>query len=172
MAWRSRCSRISTSVVVRIGLGVGELDLAAAGRDDAGQVDDAGDRPRLPAMAARRTAEAVTVSSPAIANRALTPERWSTWLDSRTSQVKRAMISARCSGTIGASNVPCPRPTHARRPAPPGAAADLVGELQRVVGAHLGAEAVLERGDDPPAVGVVLGVGAGDEQQVQRQPHA
>ena len=32
---------------------------------------------------------------------------------------------------------------------------------------HLGAEAVLERGDDPPAVGVVLGVGAGDEQQVQ-----
>ena len=39
------------------------------------------------------------------------------------------------------------------------------------MGAHLGAEAVLERRDDPPAVGVVLGVGAGHEQQVQRQPH-
>ena len=38
------------------------------------------------------------------------------------------------------------------------------------MGAHLGAEAVLERGDDPAAVGVVLGVGAGDQQQVQRQP--
>ena len=49
---------------------------------------------------------------------------------------------------------------------------DLVGELERVVGAHLGAEAVLERRDDPAAVGVVLGVGAGHEQQVQRQPHA
>ena len=48
---------------------------------------------------------------------------------------------------------------------------DLVGELERVVGAHLGAEAVLERGDDAAAVRVVLGVGAGDQQQVQRQPH-
>ena len=46
----------------------------------------------------------------------------------------------------------------------------LVGEVERVVGAHLGAEAVLERGDDPAAVGVVLRVGAGDQQQVQRQP--
>ena len=36
--------------------------------------------------------------------------------------------------------------------------------------ADLGAEAVLERRDDAAAVGVVLGVGAGDEQQVQRQP--
>jgi len=38
------------------------------------------------------------------------------------------------------------------------------------VGADLGAEAVLERGDDAPAVGVVLGVGAGDHEHVQRQP--
>ena len=38
------------------------------------------------------------------------------------------------------------------------------------MGADLGAEPVLERRDDPAAVGVVLGVGAGDEQQVQRQP--
>jgi hypothetical protein len=47
---------------------------------------------------------------------------------------------------------------------------DLVVELERVVGADLGAEPVLERGDDPAAVGVVLGVGAGDQQQVERQP--
>ena len=47
---------------------------------------------------------------------------------------------------------------------------DLVGELQRVVGADLGAEAVLERRDDAAAVGVVLGVRAGDDQHVERQP--
>ena len=49
---------------------------------------------------------------------------------------------------------------------------DLVGELERVVRAHLGAEAVLERRDDPAAVRVVLRVRAGHQQQVQRQPHA
>jgi hypothetical protein len=37
------------------------------------------------------------------------------------------------------------------------------------VGADLGAEAVLERRDDPAAVGVVLGVRGRDEQQVERQ---
>ena len=47
---------------------------------------------------------------------------------------------------------------------------ELVVELERVVRADLGAEPVLERGDDPAAVGVVLGVRAGDEQQVERQP--
>ncbi len=47
---------------------------------------------------------------------------------------------------------------------------ELVVEAQRVVGADLGAEAVLQRGDDAAAVGVVLGVGARDEQQVERQP--
>jgi hypothetical protein len=46
----------------------------------------------------------------------------------------------------------------------------LVGQRQRVVRAHLRAEAVLERGDDAAAVGVVLGVRAGHQQQVQRQP--
>ena len=48
--------------------------------------------------------------------------------------------------------------------------ADLGVQLQRVVGADLRAEAVLQRGDDPPAVGVVLGVGAGDDHHVERQP--
>ena len=43
-------------------------------------------------------------------------------------------------------------------------------QLQRVVGADLRAEPVFERSDDATAVGVVLGVGAGDHQHVQRQP--
>ncbi len=47
---------------------------------------------------------------------------------------------------------------------------DLVVELGRVVGADLGAEAVLERSDDAAAVGVVLGVGAGHDEHVERQP--
>ena len=42
-------------------------------------------------------------------------------------------------------------------------------QLQRVVGADFRAEPVLERSDDATAVGVVLGVGAGDHQHVQRQ---
>ena len=46
----------------------------------------------------------------------------------------------------------------------------LVVQAQRVVGADLGPEAVLERGDDAAPVGVVLGVGAGDQEQVQGQP--
>ena len=48
--------------------------------------------------------------------------------------------------------------------------ADLGVQLQRVVRADLGAEPVLQRGDDASAVGVVLGVGAGDDDHVQRQP--
>ena len=45
----------------------------------------------------------------------------------------------------------------------------LVLERPRVVGPDLRAEAVLERGDDPAARGVVLGVGPGDDVQVERQ---
>ena len=41
----------------------------------------------------------------------------------------------------------------------------------RVVGADLGACAVLQRGDDAPAVGVVLGVGGGDQVDIERQAH-
>src|SRR6476469_2803480 len=47
---------------------------------------------------------------------------------------------------------------------------DLVRHLCRVVRADLGAEAVLERGDDAAAVRVVLRVGGRDEEQVERQP--
>ena len=48
--------------------------------------------------------------------------------------------------------------------------ADLGVEVAGVVGADLGAEPVLERGDDPAAVGVILGIGAGHNQHVQWQP--
>ena len=46
----------------------------------------------------------------------------------------------------------------------------LVLERPRVVGPDLRAEAVLERGDDPAARGVVLRVGRRDHVQVERQP--
>jgi hypothetical protein len=42
--------------------------------------------------------------------------------------------------------------------------------VERVVGPDLCPEAVLERGDDPPSARVVLGVGRGDEHDVERQP--
>ena len=48
--------------------------------------------------------------------------------------------------------------------------AHFVVEFDRVVRADFGAEAVLQRGDDPAAVGVVLRVGGGHHQDVQRQP--
>ena len=43
--------------------------------------------------------------------------------------------------------------------------------LLRVVRPDLRAESVLQRRDDPPAAGVVLGVGAGDHEQVELQAH-
>src|SRR5262249_44856002 len=48
---------------------------------------------------------------------------------------------------------------------------DLVGEPPRIVRADLRPEAVLERRDDAPAVGVVLGIRAGDDIHIDRQPH-
>ena len=46
---------------------------------------------------------------------------------------------------------------------------DLLVERARVVGPDLGTEPVLERRDDPAARGVILGVRAGDDVQVERQ---
>ena len=47
---------------------------------------------------------------------------------------------------------------------------NLNADVPGVMGADLGAVAVLERGDDAAAVGVILGVGAGHNANVQRQP--
>ena len=111
-----------------------------------------------PWVVARCSAAAAMVSAPAIAKRALTPERWSTACDSRRLRVKRASTSSRYAGTVG-DEVGLLLDDR-----------DLLLHLARVVGADLGAEAVLERGDDPAAVGVVLGVGAGHDEHVERQP--
>ena len=46
---------------------------------------------------------------------------------------------------------------------------DLGIDFDRIVGADLGAEAVLERGDDATAVGVVLGVCRREQHDVERQ---
>ena len=48
---------------------------------------------------------------------------------------------------------------------------DLVLEPARIVRADLRAEPVLERRDDPATVGVVLGVGARDDVDVDGQAH-
>ena len=136
-----------------------ELDLAAEHVDRGLEVDRPGRPPRpRPATVARCSAAAAIVSAPAIANRAR---------DARA-LVDRAGLAQR-PGEAGQDLDEVVRhvgdevrllPDHR----------DLVLELGRVVGADLGAEAVLERGDDPAAVGVVLGVGAGDHEHVERQP--
>ena len=47
---------------------------------------------------------------------------------------------------------------------------DLLVQLDQIVGADLRAEPVLQRRDDPTAVGVVLRVCRGDQEHIQRQP--
>ncbi len=111
-----------------------------------------------PISAERRSADAATVSAAATANRADTPERWS--IDGRLTQMPDEpgddlqQVVADLGDEIGflADQV------------------DLGVDLQRVVRAHLGAEAVLERRDDAAAVRVVLGVRGRDEEYVERQP--
>ena len=98
------------------------------------------------------------VSAPAIENRAETPERWSTELRLAQRPGEAGQDLDQVVG-YGADQVRL-LPDHGH----------LVLELDRVVGADLGAEPVLERRDDPAAVGVVLGVGAGHHQHVERQP--
>src|SRR5699024_3181477 len=46
---------------------------------------------------------------------------------------------------------------------------DFINELDGVVGANFCTEAVLERSDDPPPVGIVLGVGACYHEHIQGQ---
>ena len=46
----------------------------------------------------------------------------------------------------------------------------LVGQRERVVGADFRAEPVLQGRDDPAPVGVVLGVRASDEHEIEREP--
>src|ERR1700753_1302584 len=103
-----------------------------------------------PSTAPRWRAEAATVSAAAIANPADTPDRWSAEGDPLDQVVGHLRAQMRL-----LANHPYLRV-----------------ELQRIVRADLGAEPVLERGDDPAAVGVVLGVGAGEDEHVQWQPQS
>ena len=101
-----------------------------------------------------------------------TPERWLRCGLWRASWLSSATTSAMNSGTSTAGARPAGRAV-----APAGQVglelgdAELGGGVRRVVGADLGAEAVLQRGDDPAAVGVVLGVGRGHQHDVERQAH-
>ena len=108
-----------------------------------------------PCTVARCWAAAAMVSAAAIEKRALTPERWSTALAPRRLRVNRAMISTRGVGDV----------RHQCRFLPDHG--DLVLESHGVVRADLGTEPVFERGDDAAAVGVVLGVGARDDEHVE-----
>ena len=154
VALRSRCSRIWPS---RPSSPVSNSILPPSTSTAVSRSTTRATASSSPWAVARCSAAAAIVSAPAIENRAETPERWSTELDSRSARVNRARISTRWSGTP-ADEVGL-LPDHR----------DLVLELDRVVGADLGAEPVLERGDDAAAVGVVLGVRAGHHQGVQRQ---
>ncbi len=134
-----------------------ELDLAAQGRDDRRQVPDAGDGGRL--AGDRRAAQG-----------------------GRRERLGRGDAEARRDARAGVH-----RGGLAHEPGEPrddleqvrgderaqvrllADEVDLVGEPERVVRADLGAEPVLERRDDPSAVGVVLGVRARHEQEVERQ---
>ena len=93
-----------------------------------------------------------------MAKRAETPERWSTEADSRRLAAEPGQHLQQVVAHLGHQDGLLPQQ------------GDLVGELGQVVGADLRAEPVLERGDDPAAVGVVLRVGGGDQEHVQRQP--
>ena len=159
---------LQLALVVRIGAGVGELDLAAAGRDDARQVDDAGHRPGLPGDGGPADGGGGDRLQPgdgepgADAGALVDVAGLADQPGEAGDDLGQVLGDDRV--LEGAVTGPGDVRLLVQQP-------DLVGELERVVGAHLGAEAVLERRDDPAAVRVVLGVGAGHEQQVQRQPH-
>ena len=129
------------------------------------QVADPGDRRlgRRPARAARRTARTpATVSARGDGEPRGDPG----------ARVHRRRLADQ-PGEPG--DAPPPGAPAAPRRRRPGSAscrirASSSSRRQRVVGADLRAEPVLQRGDDPAPVGVVLRVGAGHQQQVQRQP--
>ena len=96
--------------------------------------------------------------------RTLTPERWLTSGDRRASCVSSAISSSMKRGSSSGGT-----PVAGERRSLLEHDLDLVVDRARVVRAHLRAEAVLERRDDPAAAGVVLRVGARHDEQVQRQ---
>ena len=118
-----------------------------------------------PRRTARRSAAASRTSAFATVTRTLTPERWLISGERRARWVSSASSSSMNAGTAIAGS-----------PSPPlepllllADDRQLVVERPRVVRPDLRPEAVLERRDDPAAARVVLGVGAGDDEEVERQ---
>ena len=112
------------------------------------------------------SAVASRISLLAIVTRTETPERWLISGDLRA----RCVSSATTSFMYGGTTTGVRSPSASRVEARSGSTMAISWSSRpRVVGPDLRAEAVLERRDDPAAVGVVLGVGAGDDVQVERQ---
>ncbi len=156
-ATRSRCATTSAS---RPSSPISNSTLPSSVGSTLGRSQTRATAMPSPVRALRRSADAATPSAAAMAKRALTPERWSTDDEPRRPRVSRAMTSSRCSGTSATSVASCAM------------SATSSSTSLGVVGADLGAEPVLQRGDDAAAVGVVLGVRGGDEQHVHGQPQA
>ena len=115
-------------------------------------------------ISARRSRFEASSSRAEIDTRALTPELWSTSSLSRAAKAISSTSRRNSSGiSIGRRS---PRSTQASWRVI-GGGLDVVG----VVGEDLRRDAVLERRDDGAAVGVVLGVGREDHQDVERDAH-
>ena len=94
----------------------------------------------------------------------LTPLRLSTFLSSRAEKAICSTISRTyCGISMGAAA--------AVQPGFLGGDGDAFFDGFGIVGANLGADAVLERSDDFAAGGVVLGIGAENQGDVERQAH-
>ena len=166
-SWMARASRRSTTrssgdlVAERL-----ELDLADRSREERPQVADARRGARLAeAHGALARALATSVSRLAMLTRTLTPERWLTSGERRASCDSSATSSSMKSGSSTL------RRRRRRRSGVRSWRMIAISSSMRarVVGPDLRPEAVLERRDDASAAGVVLGVGAGDHEQVERQ---
>ena len=118
---------------------------------------------RSPWRSARRAALATSVSWFDTVRRTDTPERWLMCGLCRARCESVATISVMYSGTVTRM------PSASSGRASCAAMATSVVDVERVVRADLGAEAVLQRRDDAAAVRVVLGVGRRDQQHVERQ---
>ena len=118
-----------------------------------------------PSRTARLSAAASRTSRFATDTRTLTPERWLISGERRA----RWVSSATSSSMNGGVTTPGTPSSAANRRFSWRTIAISSVEGPRVVGPDLRPEAVLERRDDPAARGVVLRVGRGDHEQVERQ---
>ena len=142
-----------------------EFELAG----DAGQggvdVADARHRQLFAVERARRSALETTSSMVEMGRRWLTPLRLSTLLSSRAEKATCSIDLAEIVRNLRSWCEPRSRPGFLRGDG------DAFFEGLRIVGADLRADAVFERSDDFAARGVVLGVGAEDESDIEVEAH-